>query len=58
MDGRFSVSIEDVKAAAVPVLRKRVGANFQAQAEGMTTDKIVLKLLDTVPTPPIEKYAR
>lgn len=58
MDGRFSVSIEDVKAAAVPVLRKRVGANFQAQAEGMTTDKIVLKLLDIVPTPKIEKFAK
>ncbi len=58
MDGRFSVSIEDIKAAAIPVLRKRVGANFQAQAEGMTTDKIVQKLLDTVKTPPIEKFAK
>ena len=58
MDGRFSVSIEDVKAAALPVLRKRVGANFQAQAEGMTTDKIVRKLLTTVPTPTIEKFTR
>ncbi|MBR4752569.1 MAG: MoxR family ATPase [Thermoguttaceae bacterium] len=58
MDGRFSVSIEDVKAAAIPVLRKRVGANFQAQAEGMTTDKIVRKLLETVKTPTIEKYAK
>ena len=58
MDGRFSVSIEDVKAAAVPVLRKRVGANFQAQAEGMTTDKIVRKLLDVVPPPKIEKFAK
>lgn len=58
MDGRFSVSVEDVKAAAPPVLRKRIGANFQAQAEGMTTDKIIMKLLETVPPPKIEKYAR
>lgn len=58
MDGRFAVSIEDVKAAAIPVLRKRVGANFQAQAEGMTTDKIIQRLLETVQTPPIEKYAK
>ncbi|MBQ8363393.1 MAG: MoxR family ATPase [Thermoguttaceae bacterium] len=58
MDGRFAVSVEDVKAAAIPVLRKRVGANFQAQAEGMTTDKIIAKLLETVPTPPIEKFAK
>jgi len=58
MDGRFSVSIEDVKEAAVPVLRKRIGANFQAQAEGMTSDKIVRKLLETVATPKIEKFTR
>lgn len=58
MDGRFSVSLEDVKAAAFPVLRKRIGANFQAQAEGMTTDKIIQKLLETVPPPKIEKYAK
>lgn len=58
MDGRFSVSVEDVKAAAIPVLRKRVGANFQAQAEGMNTDKIVQKLLDTVPAPKIEKFVK
>ena len=44
--------------ALLMVLRKRVGANFQAQAEGMTTDKIVRKLLETVKTPTIEKYAK
>ena len=58
MDGRFSVSIEDVKEAAVPVLRKRIGANFQAQAEGKNSDKIVQMLLETVPTPKIEKFTR
>lgn len=58
MDGRFAVSVDDVKNVAIPVLRKRIGANFQAQAEGMTTDKIIAKLLETVPTPPIEKFAK
>ncbi len=58
MDGRFSVSIDDVKAAAIPVLRKRVGANFQAQAEGMNADKIIAKLLETVPPPKIEKFVK
>ncbi len=48
MDGRFSVSIDDVKKAAIPVLRHRVGANFQAQAEGKTSDDLVLELLRTV----------
>src|SRR5437868_6553388 len=36
MDGRFTVAIDDVRKAAIPVLRHRVGANFQAQAEGKT----------------------
>ncbi len=58
MDGRFAVSIEDVKSAAYPVLRKRIGANFQAQAEGMNTDKIIEKLLETVPPPKIEKFSK
>src|SRR5690606_18144326 len=40
MDGRFSVAIEDVQKIALPVLRHRVAANFQAQAEGMTTEDI------------------
>ena len=34
MDGRFSVSIDDVRKVAVPVLRHRISTNFQAQAEG------------------------
>ncbi|QDT70452.1 Denitrification regulatory protein NirQ [Planctomycetes bacterium MalM25] len=57
MDGRFSVAIEDVQKIALPVLRHRVGANFQAQAEGMTTEDIVGRLLETVPTPEIPKFS-
>jgi len=41
MDARFSVSIEDVQKAAVPVLRHRLAANFQAQAEGVTTEDVI-----------------
>jgi MoxR-like ATPase len=57
MDGRFSVSIEDVQKIALPVLRHRVAANFQAQAEGMTTEDIVQRLVDEVPTPEVPKFA-
>ncbi|TWT46459.1 ATPase family associated with various cellular activities (AAA) [Botrimarina hoheduenensis] len=57
MDGRFSVAIEDVQKIALPVLRHRVGANFQAQAEGMTTEDIILRLLESVPTPAIPKFS-
>jgi MoxR-like ATPase len=56
MDGRFSVAIDDVKKAAVPVLRHRIAANFQAQAEGKTSDDIVAELLKAVGDPEPAKY--
>ena len=40
MDGRFSVSLDDIRKVAVPVLRHRISTNFQAQAEGQTTDSL------------------
>ena len=57
MDGRFSVAIEDVQKVALPVLRHRVAANFQAQAEGQTTEDLIARLLETVPTPEIPKFS-
>ncbi|MEQ8846985.1 MoxR family ATPase [Botrimarina sp.] len=56
MDGRFSVAIEDVQKVALPVLRHRVAANFQAQAEGQTTETILARLLEHVPQPEIAKF--
>ncbi len=47
--GRYHVSIEDIQAAALPILRHRIIPNFAAQSEGLTADDIVLKLLDTIP---------
>jgi len=58
MDGRFSVSIEDIQKVCVPVLRHRISANFQAQAEGMTTDDIVQRLIRETPPPVIPKYEK
>jgi MoxR-like ATPase len=57
MDGRFSVAIEDVKRIAVPVLRHRISTNFQAQAEGMSTDDVVLRLVKEMPEPEVPKFA-
>lgn len=57
MDGRFSVSIDDIRACAVPVLRHRISTNFQAQAEGMTNEDIIDRLIKEIPAPAIEKYA-
>jgi MoxR-like ATPase len=56
MDGRFSVAIDDVKKVAIPVLRHRVSTNFQAQAEGKTSEDVIQKLLDTVQAQEIGKY--
>jgi MoxR-like ATPase len=57
MDGRFSVSVDDIRRAAIPVLRHRISANFQAQAEGKTSDDIVMDLLKAVAEPEPAKYA-
>jgi MoxR-like ATPase len=56
MDGRFSVAVDDIKKVAVPVLRHRVITNFQAQAEGKTSEDIIAQLLATVGEPEVGKY--
>ncbi|ABG57482.1 AAA family ATPase [Cytophaga hutchinsonii] len=43
--GKYSPDIEDVQAIALPVLRHRIVRNFKAEAEGITTDDIIKKLL-------------
>jgi MoxR-like ATPase len=58
MEGRFSVAIADVQKIAVPVLRHRISTNFQAQAEGMTSEGVIRRLVAEVPTPEIPKFAR
>jgi MoxR-like ATPase len=47
--GRGYASVEDVKAVAAPVLRHRVLLNFNAEAEGVTSDDVVARLLSEVP---------
>jgi len=56
MDGRPTISFEDVRKVAIPVLRHRISPNFQAQAEGFDTDGIVRRLLEEIPEPAIPKY--
>ena len=57
MDGRPSVSLDDIRKVAVPVLRHRISTNFQAQAEGLSAEDIVVRLLEEVAEPVIPKYA-
>lgn len=56
MEGRFSVAIDDLKKIAIPVLRHRISTNFQAQAEGLTTDAVVERLLREIPEPEVPKF--
>jgi len=46
LDGRPAPEIDDIKAMAKPVLRHRLITNFNAEAEGLSTDDILFKLLD------------
>lgn len=46
LDGRLTVSNEDIRALAAPILRHRLLANFQAEAQGLTTDDIISRLLE------------
>ncbi len=57
MDGRYTVSTEDVRRVAVPVLRHRIGCNFAATSEGIDSVEIVRRLLEAVPEPAVPKYA-
>ncbi|MEM8947459.1 MAG: MoxR family ATPase, partial [Planctomycetota bacterium] len=46
LHGRYCVGSEDIRAVALPVLRHRIIANFNAEADGVTTDSIVSHLLE------------
>ncbi|MBX3442522.1 MAG: MoxR family ATPase [Planctomyces sp.] len=49
LNGRTHVSIEDIQSLASPVLRHRVVVNFSAESEGVTSDKIVERLVHETP---------
>jgi MoxR-like ATPase len=48
-EGRFNVSFDDIQAAAPAALRHRLILNFEAEAEGVTTDHVVAQILKDVP---------
>jgi MoxR-like ATPase len=47
--GRFNVSFEDIQAVAADTLRHRLIPNFEAEAEGITTDHVIAQILKDVP---------
>jgi MoxR-like ATPase len=49
LGGRYNVSFEDVRRVYLPSLRHRVILNFEADAEGIEPDKILVEILEKVP---------
>ena len=49
LEGRYNVSFEDVRRTYLPAMRHRVILNFEAQAEGIDTDHVLLDILQKLP---------
>jgi MoxR-like ATPase len=48
LEGRYSVGREDIRAVAHPVLRHRVLVNFRAEADGLSTDDVISRILGEI----------
>jgi MoxR-like ATPase len=51
LDGRFGVSVGDIEAVAMPVLRHRIITNFKAEAARIRSEQVIERLLESVPKP-------
>ena len=49
LSGRYNVSFEDIRRVYLPAMRHRVILNFEAEAEGIDLDKVLLEILQKVP---------
>ena len=49
LEGRYNVSFEDIRRVFLPAMRHRVLLNFEAQAEGIDPDQVLLDILEKVP---------
>ena len=52
------MSLRDIKRIAIPVLRHRIATNFQAQADGLTSEDVVARLVAEIPEPEIPKLVK
>ena len=53
-EGRYNVSVDDLRAIALPALRHRIILNFEGEAEGITSEAVVRAILDAVAVPSVE----
>ena len=51
--GRFNVAFDDIRASARPVLRHRLLLSFEAEADGLTSDRLIDRLLESVVPDPV-----
>jgi MoxR-like ATPase len=51
LSGRHLATVEDVRAVVYPVLRHRVLVSYRAEAEGITVEQVIHRLLEHVPLP-------
>jgi len=49
LEGRYNVSFEDIRRVFLPAMRHRVILNFEAQAESVPADQVLLEILEQVP---------
>lgn len=48
LDGRAHVTFDDIRAMAKPVLRHRILINYRAEAEAVTVDRVIEKLIESI----------
>jgi MoxR-like ATPase len=51
LSGRYAVTLDDIRRVAHPALRHRLLLNFQAEADGVTSDDVVTRVFEAVPEP-------
>ena len=51
LEARAFVTPHDIKSVAMDVLRHRVITTYEAEAEGITSENVIQRVLDTVPVP-------
>ncbi|HVT79917.1 MAG TPA: MoxR family ATPase [Phycisphaerae bacterium] len=52
-EGRYNVSFDDVRKVLAPAMRHRIILNFEGQAEGLSTDAIIKRVVDATAEAPI-----
>ena len=45
-EGRYNVSVEDLRAMALPALRHRIILNFEGEAEGVDVDRLIAQIIE------------